>query len=522
MQTNCHFLIASLLLCLFSNSNITSQEQSTDYVPKEAFGAILLDLESLGKTPGAEYFPHEIVDAMGKRDYGIQISEIASAKMIFGINDAAPQNSPEMGATIELKKPRNLAERFEEIGPSTVVDGEKIFFDTNLQMHFLQPSPKTLLLASSEPFVVLMAASKNVRNPFTRLLAKTGTERSITAILSVEKLKGLLGNLLTSFPAPPPFGAANRLPELTQSIEISTDLMGSGLDMSIQFVGYGEKGAGQIQKILKQMLALGKAAALTAMAAQTDSDDLVSQAQYAYAARIADKLEKDLAPERKDNTVTIRFESEVATVGVMTALLLPAVQAAREAARRTQSANNLRQIGLSLFHHLDTQGRFPPQAITDRKGKKLLSWRVQVLPYLGYQELYDSFHFDEPWDSEHNIKLLEQMPPIYRNPNSAEETTTNFLAVTGKGTAFDGKTGRKINEFRDGTSKGILTVEADKYVPWTQPVDFEVDWENPVSGLGNIRPGIFQAGMADGSSIAIAISVDPELLKSMFRIQDGK
>ena len=74
---------------------------------------------------------------------------------------------------------------------------------------------------------------------------------------------------------------------------------------------------------------------------------------------------------------------------ILIALLLPAVQAAREAARRAQCANNLKQIGLAMHNYNDAYGCFPPAAITDAQGKPLLSWRVAILPYLENQPLYD-------------------------------------------------------------------------------------------------------------------------------------
>ena len=67
---------------------------------------------------------------------------------------------------------------------------------------------------------------------------------------------------------------------------------------------------------------------------------------------------------------------------------------------------------------------FPSAASRDEDGKPLLSWRVALLPYLEQKALYDRFHHDEPWDSPHNITLLEQMPQVYRVP--WEETTARL------------------------------------------------------------------------------------------------
>ena len=101
-------------------------------------------------------------------------------------------------------------------------------------------------------------------------------------------------------------------------------------------------------------------------------------------------------------------------VPVMLALLLPAVQAAREAARRAQCTNNLKQIGLAMHNYASANGAFPPAAIYDANGKPLLSWRVLILPYLEQDSLYKQFHLAEPWDSPHNKRtLLAQVPPLF-------------------------------------------------------------------------------------------------------------
>ena len=73
--------------------------------------------------------------------------------------------------------------------------------------------------------------------------------------------------------------------------------------------------------------------------------------------------------------------SSPAVSGVLVALLLPAVQAAREAARRAQCVNNLKQIGLAMHNYHAANNAFPKPAITDKDGKPLLSWRVAILPY---------------------------------------------------------------------------------------------------------------------------------------------
>src|SRR5689334_3146917 len=90
----------------------------------------------------------------------------------------------------------------------------------------------------------------------------------------------------------------------------------------------------------------------------------------------------------------------IAIIGVLIALLLPAVQAAREAARRAQCTNNLKQIALAVHNYADTHGRYPiargtrparPYDITSRYN---YSGFAQILPYLEQRPVYDAINFN--------------------------------------------------------------------------------------------------------------------------------
>ena len=58
-----------------------------------------------------------------------------------------------------------------------------------------------------------------------------------------------------------------------------------------------------------------------------------------------------------------------------------------------------------------------------------LSWRVALLPYLGYRNLYEQFRHDEPWDSPHNRKLIAKMPPVYESQAGLPEGKTTYVAL---------------------------------------------------------------------------------------------
>ncbi len=88
---------------------------------------------------------------------------------------------------------------------------------------------------------------------------------------------------------------------------------------------------------------------------------------------------------------------------------------ARDAAKRAQSMNNLKQLGLAMHNYHSVNQTFPP-AIHAKDGKPLLSWRVFMLPFVEQQRLYERFHLDEPWDSLHNKQLIAEMPDVFRSP----------------------------------------------------------------------------------------------------------
>src|SRR4051812_32634281 len=77
-----------------------------------------------------------------------------------------------------------------------------------------------------------------------------------------------------------------------------------------------------------------------------------------------------------------------------------------------EAVNNIKQIALAWHNYEAANGHLPSNQV-DKKGKALLSWRVQILPSLEEDALYKQFKLDEPWDSENNKKLIDQMPKLY-------------------------------------------------------------------------------------------------------------
>lgn len=211
---------------------------------------------------------------------------------------------------------------------------------------------------------------------------------------------------------------------------------------------------------------------------------------------------------------------------VPVAMLLPAVGAVRQAARRTQTMNNMRQIQLAQLNYESAYQKFP----SNDGG---LSWRVHILPFIEQNHLYDQFRTDEPWDSAHNLSLLDQMPEVYDSPGAEalEPGKTRFLRPVGNGAAPlpgspEDAAGFGFGDLSGGSSNtfAVLEVDGSHAVNWTEPADYTFDPENPMAGLGSARvEAIILAAFYDGSVQNVSSSVAPDAIKSgMTFEQDGQ
>ena len=220
-------------------------------------------------------------------------------------------------------------------------------------------------------------------------------------------------------------------------------------------------------------------------------------------------------------------------------LLLPAVQAAREAARRAVCSGHVKEIGLA-FHNAAsvTKDMSMPLAIVNADGLPLLSWRVALLPYLGQEALYREFHLDEPWDSPHNLTLLPRMPGIYVCPSfmiPPSEGITPYAAAAGPGMFFDAPEpipgtqtiGVSIGAIRDGTSNTILVLELGRNngVPWTSPQEVMVDIDEAIEVLRETQP-IHVGGrttlFGDGSVRFVSQEIDRQTLRGLLTRDGGE
>jgi hypothetical protein len=235
------------------------------------------------------------------------------------------------------------------------------------------------------------------------------------------------------------------------------------------------------------------------------------------------------APRRRWRIV--RVIGLVAAAAVAALVIVAAVVPAVREYRRKLCDEYLDRIGRAFHEYHRVQGHFPAPALSDRDGKPLLSWRVALLPQLGYQSLYERFHLDEPWDSPHNRALLAEMPPEFACPAGPGPRAgqTGYLVVVGPktevgstNTPFEPTRGADIQEMTDGTSNTALVLETNVLVPWTKPDDFHWAPGEPLPQLASPHPGGTNVLLAEGSSRFIKSTIASQTLLALLTLNGGE
>jgi len=227
------------------------------------------------------------------------------------------------------------------------------------------------------------------------------------------------------------------------------------------------------------------------------------------------------------------------------------VAAARAAARRQQSMNNLRQIGLAFHNYHDAYNHFPPAAVIGPDGRPWHSWRVLILPFLGGDEhdLWKRYDFSQPWDSPKNLALAEKAPKVFQDPAvGAKDGSTHYAVLVGPATLFPPESngtmkdagdssainasGQRFTAVTDGTSNTLLAVTADpaRKTPWTKPEDVAFDGDAAVIGAPGGFASLHVAGttkvglglLADGSVRLIPDSLDADIFAALASRNGGE
>lgn len=513
-------LVVALVPCL----RVSAQtEPVSDYIPASTFLAIHALPKAALADPSMELIPRELIRVFGEKELGVDLLELETAMLLVATpEDPEMAEPPGVGMAVRFSTPQqpggNLLSR---VQPNTF-EGRK-GLDLEGELQFVQLDPRTWIVGTPA-FARSMLAAKGTEGTVARRVRALDDNAELAAFVDVAAIRPLIvSNLPPRDQVPPPFQRLLELPELLEFIEYRSSI--DDLSERLLVDAVDADAAGECLKIIEQGIETAKSLALNAIAAESGiSDPDYQQAIMDYAQRIAEWVQVAMRPEVDGATLVFEGQRDggpmagLAVTGTLIGMLLPAVQQVREAARRTDSANRLRQFAIAILNYESVYQRFPPQYTVDDQGTPLLSWRVHILPYIEEQALYEQFHLDEPWDSPHNIQLLDQMPEIYGNPNLGEmDGRTVFLGIAGPQSVFSGADRLGFAQVVDGTSNTVMLVEADAEaaVPWTKPADWEFDANDPFRNLGGLRPAGFNVAFVDGSVRLISVGTDPNVWKAL-------
>ncbi|MCA9129312.1 MAG: DUF1559 domain-containing protein [Planctomycetales bacterium] len=260
--------------------------------------------------------------------------------------------------------------------------------------------------------------------------------------------------------------------------------------------------------------------------------DQLPERKYSVVKLMASTLTDLIIPEVKGDQIVITLKGKK-ELDASTTLFASLSEQWVEPIFQRVMMDRFKRLGLALHNYESAFKCFPPaRRVGNEEGRGNLSWRVHVLPFLGKEgvQLYQQFHLDEPWDSEHNLTLLEKMPDVYSShaiklfaPGTVPAGHTRFLAPAGPGSILGGEEGVRIGRVVDGTSNTLFFVEVSPQlaVPWTSPADYQYDPADPAAGLGTRSDESFLAAMADGSVHHIPRDLPAAALVSLFQMNDG-
>ena len=139
-----------------------------------------------------------------------------------------------------------------------------------------------------------------------------------------------------------------------------------------------------------------------------------------------------VSPKRTTRAFTlIELLVVIAIIAILVALLLPAVQQAREAARRTTCKNNMKQISLALHNYESTHSVFPIGVLgttgSTTAANVLTTWETMILPFLEQAPLYGQYNFNVRFDQALNANTVKTMLPMYLCPSQPQASLVNDL-----------------------------------------------------------------------------------------------
>jgi prepilin-type processing-associated H-X9-DG protein len=449
---------------------------------------------------------------------GIKPTDVDSVAVF--VTEVPERDVPKFVLILAANKPINKAGVF-NLGPQTKPDARgfyRVRQNAGL-IHF--PDDKTLVALHPDLADKYLAGYAKDRGgwPMTADLKAAAVRHTLYAEVDVTKVPRAMLDAVPDKEFAPLLKA--------QRLTVAADLKGKEISATVRAAFPDADAATKARDTAQKLVGMA-----TGVVDQFASKGAADLGAFLPAVKEAQRALKAIKIEASGSELTVAGSYKIDfDLGAVAA---DAAKKVREAAVRMTDSNNLKQIGLALHTYADANGGpLPVHAVTTKgqplknaKDKPLLSWRVAILPYIEQEALYREFKLDEPWDSEHNKKLIAKMPTTFAPANkSGKPGHTHLQMVIGPG-AMDPVGVRIPATFKDGMSNTIAVVEAATPVIWTKPDDVMLPEKDPPKDLkkkfGGLHRNGFNVLLWDGSVRFISDSIDERTLRLLLDPKDGQ
>ena len=356
-------LLAQTALCFVTDlhaqdATAAPSKLNLKYIPNDAVAVLIARPRAALKLPSMEMMPREIFTAAGMQQLGIDPLDIESVMLVVGKLPLNPQQQPSLGVVVRLA--RDYAK--ENVVTQLIPRARQAGLTAGAM-----PDARTIWLAQPGLSDAMRTADGSGDGSLLKLLRETDASPHLQTVFSMDAAREYADKMRAAMPQlPPPLDGFATIPDHLAAVRLQAQI-GDPLAINIKLTGRDNDAAAELERLLNMGLMMGKQMALAKMTEelQKGPEDPIKQATAKYMQRMTESMFARFTPVRDGQDLSVNVQSGndgMATTGILVALLLPAVQAAREAARRTQSSNNLKQIGLAMHNHHDINGKFPSSA----------------------------------------------------------------------------------------------------------------------------------------------------------------
>ncbi len=500
-----------------------------EFIPTDAIAVAVINVFDIVTEPECGMYPIEIMEAWCLQNTGISAQMIDTVKVVAALGP----DGPKVAAVVRLQQAFDPSKLNPDLVPTDDpihVDGHACFpVNAHLPMLLHQLDPTTIVVATANYLDAVLRAGEEDRvlGSLAELADGILAFGKVSCLATMEPIRPLVAEFLQSEASEiQAFSDSEQITELLDAIAIQLDLTSGKTAYSLNLIAVDDDSAKKLDVIYRNAVS-EMVCKIVMPDMEVEEEDPVIIASKHYMERMAERIVKHLAPERSGHHLDISGtlpENMTSMSGSLTGILVSSLQAKRGTSHRATPLNHGQSIVIAFHNHHDVY-QFLPGNILGKDGEPLLSWRVAILPFVEEYELYERFHLDEPWNSEHNIKLVDEMPSVYRQPfRDLPAGKTVYQRPSGTQLIMHPGSQVRFQDILDGMSNTIILAEVmpDQAVDWSKPEDLKVDLTDPKKGLSANSRKKTLCIMADGAGLYLPSNIPAGTLKKLLTHASGE